>query len=201
MEFYQVIEKRRTTRQFSDKPVEKEKIIRIIEAGIKAPTFDHMRNWNFIVISDEIAKKNAISSFIDERPCSIKEPKSPFQEMVKIAFPKQRTMFEQSKVIILPIFKQHKGIKSEESFGRRYMDVAEIWCVIENIFLAVANEGLANTMRIPTDNQPEKILKSVGCSEEYILPCIIGIGYAAENAEYPTQIYPDFEKCVHWNNW
>ena len=43
MEFREVIEKRRTTRQFSDKNVELDKIKRIIEAGIKAPTFDHMR--------------------------------------------------------------------------------------------------------------------------------------------------------------
>ena len=157
-----------------------------------------MSNWNFIVITDEESKNKAIS-MIDERPCSIKDPKSPFQEMVKIAFPRQRTIFEQSKVIILPVFKQHRGIKNEESFGRKFMYLAEIWCVIENIFMAVENEGLANTMRIPTDKQPEEILKAVGCPEDYVLTCIIGIGYAAENAEYPTQIYPDFEKCVHWD--
>ena len=53
MEFQNVIDKRRTTRQFSNRPVEKDKIQRIIEAGIKAPSFDHMRRWDFIVITDE----------------------------------------------------------------------------------------------------------------------------------------------------
>lgn len=112
MEFREVLEKRRTTRQFSDKPVEPEKIKRIIEAGMKAPTFDHMRRWNFIVLTDEKSKANAIS-MIRELPCSIREPKSPFQEMVKIAFPKQRTMFEQSKVIILPVFKRPKALRTK----------------------------------------------------------------------------------------
>ena len=200
MEFKEAINKRRTTRQFSDKLVEREKIERIINAGIKAPSFDHMRKWNFIVVTDEEVKQKVVS-IIKELPCSIKEPKSPFQEMVKIAFPKQRAMFEQSKVIILPVFKRHKGIVNEEAFGRRFMDFAEIWCVIENIFLAVADEGLANTMRIPTDKQPEEILQVVGCPEDCILPCMIGIGYAAENAEYPEQIYPKFEDCVHWEKW
>ena len=74
MEFREVIEKRRTTRQFSDKPVEPNKIKRIIEAGIKAPTFDHMRKWNFIVLTDENAKSNVIS-VIKELPFSICEPK------------------------------------------------------------------------------------------------------------------------------
>ena len=200
MKFIEVINKRRTTRQFTNQSVSKEQIERILEAGIKAPSFDHMRKWNFIVINDEESKNKVIST-IKELPCSIKEPKSPFQEMVKIAFPKQRTMFEQSSCIILPVFKRHKGIATEETFGRRFMDFAEIWCVIENIFLAVTNEGLAYTMRIPTDKQPEEILQAVGCPDDYILPCMIGVGYAAENAEYPKQIYPDLRNCLHWNQW
>ena len=71
--------------------------------------------------------------------------------------------------------------------------------MIENIFLATTNEGLAYTMRIPTDKQPQEILSAVGCPEGYILPCMIGIGYAETNAEFPTQIYP--EKNIHWNKW
>ncbi|MBQ7706022.1 MAG: nitroreductase family protein [Selenomonadaceae bacterium] len=198
MEFSEVINKRRTTRQFTNQPVEIEKIQRILDAGNKAPSFDHMRKWSFIVINDDAAKIKAIEC-IKVLSCNIEEPKNPFQEMVKIAFPKQRAMFEQAKIIILPIFKRDARIVDEESFGRRYMDFAEIWCVIENIFLATTNEGLACTMRIPTDKQPQEILKAVGCPEGYILPCMIGIGYAAPNAEFPTQIFP--ESNIHYNKW
>ncbi len=198
MEFSEVINKRRTTRQFTNQPVEIEKIQRILDAGNKAPSFDHMRKWSFIVINDDAAKIKAIEC-IKVLPCNIEEPKNPFQEMVKIAFPKQRAMFEQAQVIILPIFKRDARIVDEESFGRRFMDFAEIWCVIENIFLATTNEGLAYTMRIPTDKQPQEILKAVGCPEGYILPCMIGIGYAAPNAEFPTQIFP--ESNIHYNKW
>ena len=178
--------------------MKQEKIQRILDAGNKAPSFDHMRKWSFIVITDDAAKLKAIEC-IKVLPCNIEEPKNPFQEMVKIAFPKQRAMFEQAKVLILPIFKRDARIVDEESFGRRFMDFTEIWCVIENIFLATTNEGLAYTMRIPTDKQPQEILSAVGCPEGYILPCMIGIGYAETNAEFPTQIYP--ENNIHWNKW
>ena len=198
MEFSEVISKRRTTRQFTSQPVDKETIERIIDAGIKAPSFDHMRKWNFIVVTDA-AVKSKILDKIKALPCSIDEPKNPFQEMVKIAFPKQRTMFEEAACIILPIFKRDVRIVKEESFGRRFMDFAEIWCVIENIFLATTNEGLAYTMRIPTGKQPEEILSAAACPEGYILPCMIGIGHAAEDAEYPEQIYPKLSECIHWN--
>jgi len=55
MEFKEVVAKRRTVRQFKDKAVEREKIERIIEAGVMAPSFDHARKWHFIVISDPAA--------------------------------------------------------------------------------------------------------------------------------------------------
>ncbi len=43
MEFKEVVARRRTVRQFKDKAVEREKIERIIEAGVMAPSFDHAR--------------------------------------------------------------------------------------------------------------------------------------------------------------
>ena len=89
MEFAQVVNRRRTTRQFTGQPVDKKIIERIIDAGIKAPSFDHMRKWNFIVVTDAAVKAQILDT-IKALPCNIDEPKNPFQEMVKIAFPKQR---------------------------------------------------------------------------------------------------------------
>ena len=60
MEFRQVIEKRRATRQFTSEPVCRETIKRIIKAGLLAPPFDHARKWNFIILDDAAAKAAAI---------------------------------------------------------------------------------------------------------------------------------------------
>lgn len=49
MEFYEAVNKRRTTRQFLQKAVDFEAIKRILEAGNKAPTWDHNRNWQYII--------------------------------------------------------------------------------------------------------------------------------------------------------
>lgn len=199
MEFYEVIEKRRTTRDFMDKPVEKEKIERIIAAGIKAPSFNHKRRWNFIAITDNVAKEKALAS-IEPLRCVFDTPQNPVQEMIKIAFPKQKTMFQEAACLLLPVFRREPQIQGE-NMTRSTMDIAEIWCVIENIFLATTNEGLCCAMRIPHKDQPRHVLDAVGCPAEYHLLCMIGIGYAAENAEYPTQIYPELSQCLHWNKW
>ena len=199
MDFCEVIEKRRTTRQFKDVPVEREKIERIIAAGIKAPSFDHKRKWDFIVVTDKDAKEKALDS-IEALECVFDTPQNPVQEMIKIAFPKQKTMFQEAGCLVLPVFKREPKIQGE-NMTRSTMDIAEMWCVMENIFLAATNEGLSCAMRIPHRDQPRQVLDAVGCPEGYQLLCMIGIGYAAEDAEYPTQTYPEPSKCIHWNRW
>ena len=57
MEFYEVINKRRTTREFLDKDVDFEVIKRILEAGNKAPTWNHNRNWSFIILKSDEEKE------------------------------------------------------------------------------------------------------------------------------------------------
>ncbi len=55
-----VIFKRRSIRRFLDKPVEKEKIERILKAGMQAPSAHNNQRWEFIVVDDQ-AKKDAVS--------------------------------------------------------------------------------------------------------------------------------------------
>lgn len=50
MEFNEVINQRRTSREWTDREVDFEAIKRIIGAGMKAPSWDHYRNWQFIVL-------------------------------------------------------------------------------------------------------------------------------------------------------
>ena len=199
MEFRQVIEKRRTTRQFTSVPVGRKTIERIIKAGLMAPSFDHARKWNFVILDDAEAKTAAIEC-IKPLPCAIDKPSTPIAEMIKIAFPKQHSMFAEAPCVVLPLYKRDTRIVNEP-VPRTLMDTAEMWCVIENIFLAATDEGLSSAMRIPTEGEPEQILRAVGCRESFILPCVIGIGHPAPNAEYPTQTYPSLSDCIHWNKW
>ncbi len=53
MDFYEVIERRRTIRDFENKPVDIEIIKKIISAGLKAPTNNHLREWEFVIVNDK----------------------------------------------------------------------------------------------------------------------------------------------------
>lgn len=58
MDFYEVIEKRRTIRDFEKEDIPNDVIERVISAAMKAPTNDHMRDWHYIIVKDrEIAAR------------------------------------------------------------------------------------------------------------------------------------------------
>lgn len=61
MEFYEAIEKRRTTRQFLKKEANFEAIKRILEAGNRAPTWNHNRNWQYIILRTDEEKDYAFA--------------------------------------------------------------------------------------------------------------------------------------------
>ena len=58
MELFEAINKRKTIRDFENGAISKEILVKIISAGLKAPTNDHMRDWHFVVVTDnDIAVK------------------------------------------------------------------------------------------------------------------------------------------------
>ncbi len=69
MDFYEVIEKRRSIREFESVEMDDDIIERIIGAGLKAPANGNMRSWHFIVIKD----KQSILQLIDIIPKEISD--------------------------------------------------------------------------------------------------------------------------------
>lgn len=55
-----IIFKRRSIRSFEDKPVEPEKVERILRAGMQAPSAHNKQPWEFLVVTDK-DKRDALS--------------------------------------------------------------------------------------------------------------------------------------------
>ena len=73
MEFSEVIKKRRSTRKFTNDPVSREQIIRMLEAAIAAPNACNMQSWHFYVITDKkvrakLAEEKAVTDWATTAP-------------------------------------------------------------------------------------------------------------------------------------
>ena len=51
--FLQLLQKRRSIRRFSEKPVEKEKVDYLVECMLRSPSSRSLNPWEFIVVDDK----------------------------------------------------------------------------------------------------------------------------------------------------
>lgn len=206
MELYDAIYKRRIVRGFKDKTVPAEVVERIINAGLQAPTHDHLRNWEFVILKDKKDKENAlqfVKQGIEPTLEILKQTLvngTPQQKMYAIAMPRQYSMLYNASHIILPFFKSNSGVMKPTSVSS-LNPISSIWCVIENIFLAATAEGLACSMRIPVGEEGLNAAKAVGAPEDYLLPCYIGLGYPAEDQPDVEQVEYTAKQKMHYGKW
>lgn len=208
MEFYEVVKKRRTIRDFEQATIDDDKIEKIIGAGFMAPTNDHMRDWHFIVIKD----RKVVFELLDIIPKGISEQDMEQllvdwnlndglqQDCYRNAVPKQYKMLADASVVIVPLLKQKVDIMKPENISH-LNGFASIWCCIENIFLAATAEGYACNLRIPLGDEDKHARKILGFPEDYMMPCFIGLGVPAKDAKVVEQKVIDVKGRMHQNKW
>ncbi len=206
MEFYEVVNSRRTIRDFVNGDIPDTVLERIISAGLKAPTNDHMRDWHYIIVKD----KGVIAKLLDIIPKGISDEDMDAlirdwnlsdnlqQECYKKAVPKQYQMLFSASAVIIPLLKQKVDILHPDNISH-LNGLASIWCSIENIFLATTAEGYGCNLRVPLGNESEHARQTLGFSDEYFMPCFIGIGIPDKTASPVTQKNIDIQTRIHWN--
>lgn len=205
MEFYQVINNRKTVRELKSDTISDDILERIIAAGIQAPTYNHGREWEFVFLREKEEKENALQfvkawSATQEDRKAVSELKTTAQKMFAYAMPRQYTMLSESGCLILPFFKGGNNL-FHASYVNSLNSFASVWCCIENIFLAATAEGLAYSMRIPVGDEGLKVAQTVHAPEGYMLPCYIGLGYPKENAAVVEQIERQVKDTLHFGKW
>ena len=181
MELYDAIYRRHITRDFEDRKVPPDIVEKIINAGLQAPTHDHLRNWEFVILEEKNDKEKALQFIKNgvkpqlEILKQILTDGTPQQKMYADAMPKQYSMLFNASHIILPFFKANSAVMHPSSVSS-LNPLSSIWCVIENIFLSATAEGLACSMRIPVADEGINAAKAVGAPDDYMLPCYIGLG-------------------------
>lgn len=203
MEFYEVINTRKTSREFTNKEVDFEIIKRILEAGMKAPSWDHYRNWQFIVLHTPEEKANAFAyaKYIQDKFDTSRYENRKLnlaQEMYLYAMPRQYTMLVDCPYVIVPLFKCNK-LNAE--WVSKLNPLSTAWCVAENIMLAAINEGLGYSLRIPLNKEHDITLEKLDVPKGWMTPCFIGIGYPKEDERVVEQYGTKPDKQIHMGKW
>ena len=203
MDFYEAVEKRRTVREFQSKPIESEKLLRVLAAGLKAPSHNHLREWEFILIKDFELRKRIVALGVGAEDYSekeVEETTKPMAEWEKPAYlaalPVQKKMLTSSPELLIVCFRMKKPLK-ECSTLYELNSFASAWACIENILLSMAAEGLYGVTFIPHETAPLK--KMLDIPDDYEVAALIPLGYPQEY--FVKQRPISLQEKIHYDRW
>lgn len=206
MELDKALELRRTYRDYTDREVSDEILNKVIDAAFKAPTNDHLRQLEFLVVrgQENIAKviaplaKNmaAFKNLVKEVDETGDDDK---MIMFADALPKQQKMLMESGLLILPFFRQMTVplLKPKEQQNLNYF--ASAWMAVENMILEATSHGLGCVFHIPVADEVEKIKEIVNAPEGYEFTCLMTMGYPKPDAFLPKQKKINIQERIHIN--
>jgi nitroreductase len=208
METLTAIASRKTIRDFEDREISHNVIEQIITAGLQAPSNNHMREWEFILLKDRDKRRALLDEIIypiDEKGAlavinrwGMKDETQ--RAMYLDGIPKQYSMLDKAACLLLPCFKQESPLLKPKSLSS-LNSFASIWMCIENIFIAASDQGIYGVVRIPMDDEIKIIKEKLQIPANYEIPCFIALGYPAENAKRAKQVDIDSKKKIHTDKW
>jgi len=153
VDYYEVIRKRRSIREYENREIERDKLKRILEAARIAPSATNAQPWCFIVIR-----------------------KTEVKEKLKAAYP--RPWFWTAPVVICAC-----GIKIQawrRSDGKSYLDV-DVAIAMDHLILAATAEGLGTCWIGAFDPTEVKRILHLPAGVEPI--ALTPLGYSAASPE------------------
>ena len=204
MEFIDVIQKRRTVRDFSQEEVAPEIIECALEAGLKAPSYNHLKEWDFILVKAPATRvaltqtEKMIDQATEALQRSLEHYESLVQNMYLDAVPKQKKMILSAPELLVVVYKP----KTLVTLSKRVYDLnclASVWCCIENILLSLADHDVYGVTFIPQNTCAIKKILSI--PEELEVAAIIPFGYKAADAKTYSQKEVKLVERLHVDNW
>lgn len=197
VQFYKLIQSRKSIRQFKSDPVSKELIEKIItQAGVHAPSGKNRQNWRFFVLQGQ--KREEYLKYSQKSWVNIKDI---LQQRLKPSLYQFTERFfytlGNAPVVIL--------VYSENTSEEKYLtSIGSVYMAVENINLACVAEGLGCcTMGAPLEIKDEVnafLQDAVGSNlkiggDGLELLCGLAIGYPDHN---PPKAHRQMDGRIHW---
>jgi nitroreductase len=205
---YEAIAARKTIRDFDDREIGTDTVRRLLDAGLKAPSNNHLREWEFVVLKDRAKRKTLLERIM--RPMNRADAvrivnrwgmtDQVQRDMYIDAIPKQYSMLMNAGCLLLPCFRQRTPLLRPRNLSGLNA-FASMWCCIENILVAAAAEGIFGVTRIPMEDERKTIKTALGIPDGYEVPCYVALGYPASGATRTEQTQVTVDEKVHVDAW
>ena len=196
-DFYELMNKRRTTRHFSDRKVSKKLIEYAIKTAGTAPSGAHLQPWTFIAISNNDLKNKIRQAAEDEekKTYSNRMPESWAELLRPLGTDHVKQHITDAPWTIV-VFRQTKRIRENGEMGPTYYSQESCGIAIGLFIAAIQNMGLTTLTHTPS---PMKFLRDLlNRPEHEHAMLLMPVGYPADNAKVPNLTRKNIEDISEW---
>lgn len=183
-EFYNLIRKRRTVREFSENPVPDGIIENCILAAGTAPNGANKQPWHFVVVKDaEIKKSIREAAEEEEREFYNKRaPEDWLEDLVPFRTNEHKPFLEKAPVLI-GIFSQSFHVTETGKKEKHYYVKESVGIATGMLITALHNSGLATLTHTPSPmGFMNKIMNRPAHEKAFLL---LVVGYPADGVQVP----------------
>ena len=181
MKFLELAEARQSARKYIDKPIEKEKLMRCLEAARIAPSASNSQPWRFVVVDD--------SALVKKLAKAARGPLGSFNNFVKQVPVMVAIVLEKPKAVT------EIGIKVKN----KEWPLIDIGITAEHFCLQATEEGLGTCMLGWFDEPEVQRLLNIPASKTVAL--LITLGYTPEGYKQRKKIRKTMDKMIAWNRY
>lgn len=199
VEFYELMKRRRTVREFSPEPVPFELIELAIKTAGVAPSGANQQPWRFVVVSNpEIKRRIRLAAEEEEREnYSGRFPDEWLQALAPLGTDWHKEFLETAPYLIV-VFKIDYGVESTPDGGERrikhYYVNESVGIACGMLLTALHNAGLATLTHTPNPmGFLSEILKRPKNEKPYLL---VPVGYPADGVKVPDITKKRFEEIA-----
>lgn len=182
--FYTLMKRRRTVRDFSDRPVPRDIIENAIRAAGTAPNGANLQPWHFVVVSDPTVKKQIRIEAEKEERAFYEEraPEAWLEALAPLGTDPDKPFLETAPYLIV-IFAQNYGLTPSGKRVKNYYVTESVGIATGMLITAIHQAGLVSLTHTPSPMGFLNKLLNRPRNERPFL--ILIVGYPAEDAVVP----------------
>lgn len=195
--FYEWLNKRRTVRDFSDKPIAKEVISNILLSASTAPSGAHKQPWTFCVVSNQALKSKIREAAELEEKESYENRMTDewLKDLAPLGTDWHKPFLEKAPYLII-IFKKNYEIKEGGKKQPNYYVTESCGIACGMLLTAIHNAGLAALTHTPSPmNFLIKLLNRPENEKPFLL---IPVGQLAEECWVPDLNRKKIDEIAEW---
>lgn len=183
--FYQFMDRRRSLRHFSERPVDRRVIEQIIQAASTAPSGAHKQPWTFCVVSDPNLKKEIRRAAEREEFANYHGRMSDeWLNDLKVFGTDHIKPFLEAAPYLIVLFKRAYELDDDGEKHKNYYVNESVGLAAGMLLAAIHHAGLVALTHTPSPmNFLQKLLDRPTSERPFLL---IPVGYPAEGAEVPN---------------